>query len=166
MRRKLSHPSNLSCYWHTRHCPYPGGECLNSRCLAAWAHGFRYSGSLFQLGKWAVRANIHPVTDGRCISGGSRAASCKVCWPRCRTVHYMITSLAIIPIPHKHCSVLLNSMPSGPPLGNLFDKTNFCGCMNDKGRAYRYQAMRLISICRNISLASMQHHDQDDELQM
>ena len=74
-RRRLSHPSTLSCYWHTRHCPYLGGEGLhNSRGLAAWAHGFRYSDSLFQLGKWAVRANIHPVTDGRCMTGGSRAA--------------------------------------------------------------------------------------------
>jgi hypothetical protein len=79
--RPITGPSNSAqalpspCYWHTRHCPYPGGECLyNSQCLAAWAHGFRYSGSLFQLGKWAVRANIHPVTDGRCMSGGSRAA--------------------------------------------------------------------------------------------
>ena len=45
-----------------------------------------------------------------------------------------------------------------------FDRISFCKYVNDNGRAYRYQAMKLISICRTISLASTQH-DQDDELQ-
>ena len=65
---------------------------------------------------------------------------------------------------HKHCSVLFNSMSAGPQAKDFFDVSSFCRYVNDHGRAYRYQAMRLISICRNFSVVSAQRHLQDAAL--
>lgn len=50
-----------------------------------------------------------------------------------------------------------------------FDSTSFCRFLNKAGKgkdkAFRYQAMELIKICRVYSAASEQSHDQDRRLQ-
>ena len=47
----------------------------------------------------------------------------------------------------------------------VFDKTSFCRVVNEDGRAYQYQAIELIKICRAFSTASYQSPDQDIRLQ-
>ncbi|KAI0271780.1 hypothetical protein BGY98DRAFT_1006266 [Russula aff. rugulosa BPL654] len=47
----------------------------------------------------------------------------------------------------------------------VFDKTSFCRAVNEDGRAYQYQAIELIKICRAFSTASHQSPDQDTRLQ-
>ena len=55
---------------------------------------------------------------------------------------------------------LLRSLPA-----MVLDKTSFCRFINEGGRAYQYQAIELITICRVFSTASYQSPDQDIRLQ-
>jgi hypothetical protein len=56
-------------------------------------------------------------------------------------------------------------MAAPPTVGaDKFDKLSFQRYMNDHGRAYRNQAMELISICRLFSLAAEKVFIQDDAL--
>ncbi|KAH9965839.1 hypothetical protein BC827DRAFT_772497 [Russula dissimulans] len=60
----------------------------------------------------------------------------------------------------------MSSVLGGPAQGQVsrFDKKAYLRYMNNRGRAYRYRAMQIISLCRTFSEASKQDFDQDTEL--